>query len=199
MTSKKFAKQIDKYNKEIINFGAYLSAKDYILNKNAKEVGYLKDEKCYLIATPSLVKLFPTASLENPLELPVHQFIEIKDVDNKELFVSAVNAVYDDLYHSKDFVADISVFFESYKNYPEDIARLYDEQTIFLRFAYEHNLLKLNPLDLQGRIIKFEYLHCDLTEKVRKFSKSYIISFCNTAIEQLNLTMKKCFIDGIKN
>ncbi len=165
MTSKKLAKQIDKYDKEIINFGVYQSAEDYLLKKNNKEVGCLKDEKCFLIATPSLIKLFPSETLTNPLESLAHRYIEIKDIENKELFVKAVNAVYDDLHHKGEFVADISSIFESYQKYPKDITQFYDEHIIFLRFAYEHNLLRLNPFDLQGRIIKFEYLYRDLTEK----------------------------------
>lgn len=164
MTTKKFAKQIDKYDKEINNFGVYLSAEDYLLKQNNKEVGCLKDEKCYLIATASLVKMFPSEALVNPVDSPIYKFIEMKDLENKEQFVKAVGAVYQDLYHKEDFVTDISALFESYQKYPEDIARIYENHIVFLRFAYEQKLLRLNPLDLHGRIIKFKFIYNDLTE-----------------------------------
>ena len=39
----------------------------------------------------------------------------------------------------------------------------YDENVVFLRFCFEKELLKKNPLDRQGRILRMVYLNQDLT------------------------------------
>ena len=40
----------------------------------------------------------------------------------------------------------------------------YDENVVFLRFCFEKELLKKNPLDRQGRILRRVYINQDLTE-----------------------------------
>ena len=40
----------------------------------------------------------------------------------------------------------------------------YDENVVFLRFCFEKELLKKNPLDRESRIIRMVYLNQDLTE-----------------------------------
>ena len=40
----------------------------------------------------------------------------------------------------------------------------YDENVVFLRFCFEKELLKKNPLDRRSRIIRMVYLNQDLTE-----------------------------------
>ena len=40
----------------------------------------------------------------------------------------------------------------------------YDENVVFLRFCFEKELLKKNPLDRHGRILRMVYLNQDLTE-----------------------------------
>ena len=39
----------------------------------------------------------------------------------------------------------------------------YDENVVFLRFCFEKELLKKDPLDRQGRILRMVYLNQDLT------------------------------------
>ena len=39
----------------------------------------------------------------------------------------------------------------------------YDENVVFLRFCFEKELLKKNPLDRKGRILRMVYLNQDLT------------------------------------
>ena len=39
----------------------------------------------------------------------------------------------------------------------------YDENVVFLRFCFEKELLKKNPLDRRGRILRMVYLNRDLT------------------------------------
>ena len=39
----------------------------------------------------------------------------------------------------------------------------YDENVVFLRFCFEKELLKKNPLDRHGRILRMVYLNQDLT------------------------------------
>ena len=46
-----------------------------------------------------------------------------------------------------------------------DWSRLvYDENVVFLRFCFEKELLKKDPLDRQGRILRMVYLNQDLTK-----------------------------------
>ena len=40
----------------------------------------------------------------------------------------------------------------------------YDENVVFLRFCFDKELLKKNPLDQQGRILRMVYLNQDLTK-----------------------------------
>ena len=44
------------------------------------------------------------------------------------------------------------------------VEEFYDENVVFLRFCFEKELLKKNPLDRQGRILRMVYLNQDLTE-----------------------------------
>ena len=59
---------------------------------------------------------------------------------------------------------------EKQKNLIQNIQRLaemedfYDENVVFLRFCFEKELLKKNPLDRQGRILRMVYLNQDLTK-----------------------------------
>ena len=43
----------------------------------------------------------------------------------------------------------------------------YDENVVFLRFCFEKELLKKNPLDRQGRILRMVYLNQDRQISVR--------------------------------
>ena len=43
----------------------------------------------------------------------------------------------------------------------------YDENVVFLRFCFEKELLKKNPLDRHGRILRMVYLNQDLTKAGR--------------------------------
>ena len=40
----------------------------------------------------------------------------------------------------------------------------YDENVVFLRFCFEKELLKKDPLDRQGRILRMVYINQNLTE-----------------------------------
>ncbi len=44
------------------------------------------------------------------------------------------------------------------------VEEFYDENVVFLRFCFEKGLLKKNPLDRQGRILRMVYINRDLTD-----------------------------------
>ena len=44
------------------------------------------------------------------------------------------------------------------------VENFYDENVVFLRFCFEKELLKKNPLDRQNRILRMVYINRDLTE-----------------------------------
>lgn len=164
-TTKKFAKQIEKLGKDNINFWAYDNIGDFILKQNNREIGRLLDNRCYLIATPQLQQILKDEVLVNSFDVPIYDFIEFRDLDDKDLFDKCIRAIYDDLYRDDDLQADFSSLYHAYQNYPQDITCFYNIDVLFLKFCYDNGLLLLNPLDEKQRIIKFAFYYKDLTEK----------------------------------
>lgn len=164
MTTKKFAKEIEKLGRKTINFSPYEANYDYILMKNNREIGYLIDNKCFLIASVSLKTLLPDAELHNPVNSLVHQFIEIKNLDDEDQFIRCLEVVYNDLYLKNELITDFSGIFEAYQRHPDEIEKFYEKLLLLLDFSWKNKLLRLNPLDNQGRIIKFRFIYDDLTE-----------------------------------
>ena len=86
-------------------------------------------------------------------------------IGDKEKLQDIINYVYHELYFAKEIVLDIGFLFQSFRGYPDRIYKLYQEHITFLRFAYEKKLLKVDPLDSEGRIIKLSYTNNDLTKE----------------------------------
>lgn len=167
MTTKKFAQYIKKQCKEINNFSLESLFGEYIVLVSGKRVGVLYQEKFYVLYAPTFEnpeKILPDFKTLNLFDWKYYQFIEIEDLEDKDRLARIIKYVYHELYFSKEVVIDIEFLFQSYRGYPEIIHELYEEHLTFLRFAYEKKLLKVNPVDIEGRIIKFSYTNLDLTE-----------------------------------
>lgn len=167
MTTEKFAKYVKKQCKEINNFSLESLFGEYIILVSGKRVGVLYQEKFYVFYTPTFEKpenILPDFKTVNLFDWRYYQFIEIRDLEDRDRLIKIIEYVYHELYFLQEVIIDIEFLFQGYRGYPEIIHSLYDEHLTFLRFAYEKKLLKVNPMDIEGRIIKFLYKNLDLTE-----------------------------------
>ena len=168
MTTKKFAKYLEKQCKEIINFSLEPLFGEYVVLVSGKRVGVIYQEKLYVLYAPTFEKveeMIPDFETVNLFSWAYLSFIEIKDIEDKEKLQDIITYVYHELYFAKDIVIDIGFLFQSFRGYPDRIYKLYQEHITFLRFAYEKKLLKVDPLDSEGRIIKLSYTNNDLTQE----------------------------------
>ena len=68
----------------------------------------------------------------------------------------------------------------------------YDENVVFLRFCFEKELLKKNPLDRQGRILRIVYLNQDLTNIGKNLFPELLDKFLAFLIEKEKPAWKPC-------
>ena len=174
MTTKKFANQIEKRCKTIINVSLEPIFSEYIVTRNEQRIGVLFDNKLYLISTENLKKMIPNAIEENPFGWAYYRLIHIENIEDIAHLTQAVMTTYDDLYFQKEHVCDISYHFVVNRAYPDHIMKIYELFVIFLRFCYEKGVLKRNPLDKQNRILYMNYTNNDLTEKGTKIFNDLI-------------------------
>lgn len=166
MTTKSFSKYIEKQCKGINNFSLEALFGEYVVLISGKRVGVLYQEKFYVLYAPTfenVADIIPDFKVVNLFSWAYYNFIEIKDIEDKENLKNIINYVYHELYFAKDLVIDIGFFFQSFRGYPDRIYKLYQQNITFLRFSYEKELLKVEPLDSEGRIIKLSYTNNDLT------------------------------------
>lgn len=166
MTTKNFAKYIEKQCKGINNFSLEALFGDYVVLVSGKRVGVIYQEKFYVLYAPTFENaetVIPDFKAINLFDWKYYSFVEIKDLEDNEKLKNIINYVYHELYFAKDLVIDIGFFFQSFRGYPDRIYKLYQQNITFLRFAYEKELLKVDPLDSEGRIIKLSYTNNDLT------------------------------------
>ncbi|WP_121122088.1 hypothetical protein [Sphingobacterium puteale] len=174
MTTKTFKEDFRKKTKSIANIMIEAMFSDYILYKNGKRIGVLFDNKLLLVSTENLKKLLPDAPEETSFDWGYYKLICIEGLENIVLLEQAINTTYNDLYFEQEFVADIAAMIESYASYPDIMTKLYNHHTTFLRFCYEKKLLKKQPIDQLGRIIRMYYTNSDLTENgIKTFEHLY--------------------------
>lgn len=168
MTTKKFAKYLEKQCKEIINFSLEPIFEEYIARVNGKRIGVVCKEKFYVIYASTFnrfKKIMPDVTPVNPFGWGYYNLVEVESLEDTQKLKEIVLAVYDDLYFNDEFVVDISSYFYSYKNYPDVIEKIYNFHITFLKFCYEKELLEINWIDKNDRILKFYFKNEDLTEK----------------------------------
>jgi len=164
MTTKKFKEEFRKKTKSIANIMIEAMFSDYVLYKNGKRIGVLFDNKLLLVSTENLKKLLPDAPEETSFDWGYYKLAHIEGLENIGLLEQAINVTYNDLYFQQELVADISAMIESYATYTDIMAKIYNHHLTFLRFCYEKKLLKKQPIDKLGRIIRMYYTNNDLTE-----------------------------------
>jgi hypothetical protein len=171
MTTKKYSELMYKQTKNVINMMFERIFDDYIVYRNGKRIGYLFNNKFYLIATENLQKILPNVAVEHLFGneiTPDKHIILIENTEDAEFLKTVILAVYNDLHFHKDFVTDISYLFAVNCLYPDSQSEIYDLHITFLKFCYEKGLLKKNPIDKQNRILYMNYNNMDLTEKGHK-------------------------------
>lgn len=168
MTTKKYADQIKKQCKSIVNISLEPIFENYIVDKNGKRIGVLYNEKLYLLSTKNLKKLLPDASEENPFGWAYYRLMYVENTEDITSLEELITTVYNDLYFQKEFVCDISSLIQSYSNYPEIVEKIYNYHLTFLKFCTDNELLKIKPLDKSSRIIWMNYTNNELTEKGMK-------------------------------
>lgn len=162
---------MEKQCKGINNFSLESLFGEYIVLVSGKRVGVLYQEKFYVLYAPTFEKpetVLPGFKTINLFDWGYYQFIEIDNLEDKDKLEKIINYIYHELYFLKKVVLDIAFLFQSYRGYPETIYKLYEEHLTFLNFAYEKNLIKENPFDREGRIIRLLYKNLDLTEEGHK-------------------------------
>ena len=164
MTTKTFKEEFRKKTKSIANIMIEAMFSDYVLYKNGKRIGVLFDNKLLLVSTENLKKLLPDAPEETSFDWGYYKLAHIEGLENIGLLEQAINVTYNDLYFQQELVADISAMIESYATYTDIMAKIYNHHLTFLRFCYEKKLLKKQPIDKLGRIIRMYYTNNDLTE-----------------------------------
>ena len=162
MTTKKYSQYIQKQTKGVHNIMLELIFNDYVMYRNNKRIGFLFENKLYLISTDNLKKMLPDA-IEEKL-FGFEKLILIEDTEDIELLKNIILMTYNDLYLATEYVFDLSSLMDSYSKYPSIIVDLYDSHITFLQFCYEKKLLNLNPLDKCNRIIRMAFANNDLTE-----------------------------------
>lgn len=163
--------------------------KNFMMMCNGHFIGGLFDEELYFVYTDAGNNL-----LNNPE--PIYKGYS-SDAQHKMLATpldkakGLLRATYDEKFDDRTFVCDISSHFTFNSYYPEHIVKSYDLFLIFLRFCYEKELLKLNPIDKNNRILYMNYAKKDLTDKGK-------IVFNNLIYKWLSYTDRTNKIDNIK-
>lgn len=136
--------------------------KNWMMLCNNHFIGGLFDEELYFVYTeatskwlnnpPAVYKGYSTQAQHKMLLIPLEKAMDLLVLTYKEKFDWA------------NFVCDISTHFTANRKYPEHIVNTYEMFVVFLRFCYEKELLVLNPLDKNNRILYMKYKNQDLTE-----------------------------------
>ena len=132
-------------------------SKNYMLYCNGNFIGGLFDEELCFVYADSVSELLgqPEPVYRGYSNTAQHRMLVIPE----EHWVKALKLLYAEKFDWSRLVYDIT-----YTSIGAAVVEdFYDENVVFLRFCFEKELLKKNPLDRQGRILRMVYLNQDLT------------------------------------
>ena len=132
-------------------------SKNYMLYCNGNFIGGLFDEELCLVYADSVSELLgrPEPVCSGYSSTAQHRMLVIPE----EHWEKALKLLYAEKFDWSRLVYDIT-----YTSIGAAVVEeFYDENVVFLRFCFEKELLKKNPLDRQGRILRMVYLNQDLT------------------------------------
>ena len=132
-------------------------SKNYMLYCNGNFIGGLFDEELCFVYADSVSELLgqPDPVYRGYSSTAQHRMLVIPE----EHWAKALKLLYAEKFDWSRLVYDIT-----YTSIGAAVVEdFYDENVEFLRFCFEKELLKKNPLDRQGRILRMVYLNQDLT------------------------------------
>ena len=132
-------------------------SKNFMLYCNGKFIGGLFDEELCFVYADSVSELLgqPEPVYRGYSSTAQHRMLVIPE----EHWAKALKLLYAEKFDWSRLVYDIT-----YTSIGAAVVEdFYDENVVFLRFCFEKELLKKNPLDRQGRILRMVYLNQDLT------------------------------------
>ena len=133
-------------------------SKNYMLYCNGNFIGGLFDEELCFVYADSVSELLgqPEPVYRGYSSTAQHRMLVIPE----EHWEKALKLLYAEKFDWSRLVYDIT-----YTSIGAAVVEdFYDENVVFLRFCFEKELLKKNPLDRQGRILRMVYLNQDLTD-----------------------------------
>ena len=132
-------------------------SKNFMLYCNGNFIGGLFDEELCFVYADSVSELLgqPEPVYRGYSSTAQHRMLVIPE----EHWAKALKLLYAEKFDWSRLVYDIT-----YTSIGAAVVEdFYDENVVFLRFCFEKELLKKNPLDRQGRILRMVYLNQDLT------------------------------------
>ena len=133
-------------------------SKNYMLYCNGNFIGGLFDEELCFVYADSVSELLghPEPVYRGYSSTAQHRMLVIPE----EHWEKALKLLYAEKFDWNRLVYDIT-----YTSIGSAVVEdFYDENVVFLRFCFEKKLLKENPLDRQGRILRMVYINRDLTD-----------------------------------
>ncbi len=133
-------------------------SKNFLLYCSGDFIGGLFDEELCFVYTDSVSELLgqPEPVYCGGSSTAQHRMLVIPE----EHWEEALKLLYAEKFDWSRLVYDIT-----YNSIGAAVVEdFYDENVVFLYFCFEKDLLKKNPLDRQGRILRMVYLNQDLTE-----------------------------------
>ena len=97
MTTKNFAKYIEKQCKGINNFSLEALFGEYVVLVSGKRVGVIYQEKFYVLYAPTFENaetVIPDFKAINLFDWKYYSFVEIKDLEDNEKLKNIINYVY---------------------------------------------------------------------------------------------------------
>lgn len=134
-------------------------SKNYMLYCNGNFIGGLFDEELCFVYADSVSELLghPEPVFRGYSSTAQHRMLVIPEAH----WEKALKLLYAEKFDWSRLVYDIT-----YTSIGAAVVEdFYDKNVVFLRFCFEKELLKKNPLDRQGRILRMVYLNQDLTKR----------------------------------
>ena len=153
---KKVYKQLDSQEYRLTFSPA--KSNNFLLYCNDHFIGGLFDEELCFVYADSVSELLgrPEPVYRGYSSTAQHRMLVVPE----EHWEQALKLLYAEKCDWNRFIYDIT-----YTSIGAAVVEdFYDENVVFLRFSFEKKLLKRNPLDRQGRILRMVYINRDLTE-----------------------------------
>ena len=159
---------LDKVHKKLDSQEYSLSfspakSKNFMLYCNGNFIGGLFDEELCFVYADSVSELlgYPEPVYRGYSSTAQHRMLVVPE----EHWEKALKLLYSEKFDWSRLVYDFT-----YTSIGAAVVEeFYDDNVVFLRFCFEKELLKKNPLDRQGRIIQMVYMNRDLTQAGKYF------------------------------